>query len=491
MDHPEIVTKYVEEEVALGRMLGPLEATEAQGVHISRFGVIPKSQPGKWRLITDLSHPPGGSVNDGIEKRLCSLQYVTVEMIAQQAVRLGRGALVAKLDVKSAYRLIPVHPHDRPLLGVRWKDQMYVDKMLPFGLRSAPKIFTAVADALEWCIRRRGVQHVEHYLDDFATYGPPQSTECQQNVDIIKSVCDELGVPLAEDKLEGPTTKLTLLGIEIDTVSATLRLPEAKLNKLQREVAEWAQKRSCTRKELESFIGTLQFACRVIPAGRSFLRHMIASLSQAKAPHHHIRLNRHFRGDLAWWAAFARQWNGVALLPEIKEAPPVCLATDASGGWGCGGWSGSHWFQLQWPRELMEKSIAIKELVPIVIAVAIWGQKWARRRVLCHCDNAAVVAVVKSRYSKEPGLMHMLRCIFFMEAHFACMLSATHVPGAMNTRADELSRNRLSSFLSKVPSASRCPSYIPQQLVQLITETEQDWTSPHWTQQFITCVRRA
>ena len=129
--------------------------------------------------------------------------------------------------------------------------------------------------------------------------------------------------------------------------------------------------------------------------------------------------------------------------------------------------------------------------IPIVIAVAIWGQKWTRRRVLCYCDNTAVVAVMWSRYSKEPGLMHMLQCIFFMEAHFACMQSATHVPGAMNTRADELSCNRLSSFLSKVKSASRCPSHIPQQLIELLTETEQDWNYPHRTQQFVACVRKA
>jgi len=171
--------------------------------------------------------------------------------------------------------------------------------------------------------------------------------------------------------------------VGIDTVSATLRLPEAKLNKLQREVAERAQKRSCTRKELESFIGTLQFACRVIPAGQSFLRHMIASLSQAKAPHHHIRLNRHFRGDLAWWAAFARQWNGVALLLEIEEAPPVCLATDASGGlWG----------------------LVRVTLVPVAVAKGAYGEKY------CHqgtCANSNSSGHLGAEVGKEAGTVSL------------------------------------------------------------------------------------
>ena len=115
------------------------------GLHINRMGVVPKGHtPGRWRLITDLSHPVGVSVNDGIQSELCSLRYTSVESAAAAAQRLGRGALLAKLDIKG---LVPVHPQDRYLLGVEWGGAFYVDGALPFGLRSAPKIFTAVADA--------------------------------------------------------------------------------------------------------------------------------------------------------------------------------------------------------------------------------------------------------------------------------------------------------------------------------------------------------
>ena len=83
------------------------------------MGVIPKGHtPGRWRLITDLSFPPGASVNDGIDPEVCSLQYTSVEKVARVAQKLGRGTLLAKLDVQAACRLVPVHPDDRPLLGV-------------------------------------------------------------------------------------------------------------------------------------------------------------------------------------------------------------------------------------------------------------------------------------------------------------------------------------------------------------------------------------
>ena len=90
-----------------------------------------------------------------------------METVAREAQSVGKGALMAKVDIQSAYRLVPVHPSDQLLLGVRWYDACYVDGMLPFGLRSAPKIFTAVADALESCLQQQGVSAVDHYLDDF------------------------------------------------------------------------------------------------------------------------------------------------------------------------------------------------------------------------------------------------------------------------------------------------------------------------------------
>jgi hypothetical protein len=98
------------------------EPGSTQGVHISRFGVIPKKhQPGKWRLIVDLSHPAGSSVNDRIEKELCSLRYTSVDAAVRQAMARGTGAQLAKFDIENAYRNVPVHPEDRSLLGMAWR----------------------------------------------------------------------------------------------------------------------------------------------------------------------------------------------------------------------------------------------------------------------------------------------------------------------------------------------------------------------------------
>lgn len=155
LTHPHVIEEYIEPQVGLGNILGPFQSSEFPEIHINRFGCIQKRhQPEKWRLITDLSFPKGQSVNEAIDPKLCSLSYITVEEVAQKAMSLGVGSMLAKIDIRSAYRLIPVHPEDRKFLGMLWKDLLYVDGMLPFGLSSAPKIFTAWADALEWCSYR-------------------------------------------------------------------------------------------------------------------------------------------------------------------------------------------------------------------------------------------------------------------------------------------------------------------------------------------------
>lgn len=170
-EHPEVIDKYIQKELNLGRIAGPFEKGDLQPpVHINRFGIIPKKhQEGKYRLIVDMSYPDGGSINDGIDPDLCSLTYLKLDEVVHAIGRKGKGALLAKMDLESAYRIIPVHPSDRHLIGMEWKGKVYVDLALPFGLRSAPKIFNSVADALEWILHQFGIQEVFHYLDDYIT----------------------------------------------------------------------------------------------------------------------------------------------------------------------------------------------------------------------------------------------------------------------------------------------------------------------------------
>ena len=225
----------------------PICSPAGKACHASPFGVIPKrSKPSKWRLIIDLSTPGGRIVNDGIEKELCSLSYVSVDHV-DCVLRFEPGALLAKVDIKQAYRNVSVHPDDRHLLCMRWKQELLIDKVLPFGLRSAPIIFSAIADALQWVIQQKGMNHLFHYLDDFITIGPPQSQTCHHNLGVITSTCQQLGVPIEPDKTERPATGITFLGLEIDSVARIIRLPDDKLTRLRSLLTHWSGRKALTK----------------------------------------------------------------------------------------------------------------------------------------------------------------------------------------------------------------------------------------------------
>ena len=147
-------------------------------------------------------------MNNGIRKELYSVSYTFVDTIADRIVAKGRGTLPAKLDIKQAYRIVPVHLDNRRLLGMTLGGRVYVDKALPFGLRSAPLIFTAVVDSLQWIMNQGGVSVVNHYLDNFITLGKPESSECEDNFRCMIEICRSTDTPAETKKSVGPTTKL-------------------------------------------------------------------------------------------------------------------------------------------------------------------------------------------------------------------------------------------------------------------------------------------
>ena len=120
-----------------------------------------------------------------------------------------------------------------------WQQQVYIDKVLLFGLRSAPIIFSAVADALLWIMHQRGVTWAIHYVDDFLTMGRAESDECQVNMALMHQTCHEAGLPLEPSKTQGPCPILTFLGIELDTISMEMCLPQDKLRNTLDSLIQW------------------------------------------------------------------------------------------------------------------------------------------------------------------------------------------------------------------------------------------------------------
>ena len=328
-----------------------------------------------------------------------------------------------------------------------------------------------------------------HYLDDFLTIGPPKSDECQKNLGIIKDVCHMLGIPLALEKVEGPSTALEFLRISLDTCLMEARLPDEKLEQTKRAVREWLHKKSATKREILSLVGLLQHATKVVRPGRSFLSRMYGTAVRVPELHY---FTQEFRSDLTWWHLFLEGWNGMSFLQVagFPQASSLSIQTDASGNWGCGGHLGGSWFKWQWPPEWLPVAIMAKELVPIVLSCAVWGRRMVRRVVLFQCDNASVVSAVKKGSSKDPLIMRLLRCLWFFVAYFDTCLTIEHLAGALNITADQLSRNNMQSLFVTTPQADQQQTPLPAELLQIMALHGPDWTSQEFKELFAANIRR-
>ncbi len=277
-------------------------------------------------------------------------------------------------------------------------------------------------------MQQKGASVVFHYVDDFITLGAPRSAECSNNNVIMHETCEYLGLSPEPEKDEGPDTAISFTGIEIDSIAMELKLPAEKLSRLKAELGYLRKRKACKKRELLSLLGLLAHASKVVRAGRTFVRRLIDLSTTAKRLDHFVRLSTEARSDIEWWWRFCETWNGVRVLlghPEARVSKVV--ATDASGSWG---WS-NHWFRMQWQEEMQESHITYKELVPIVLAVTVWGRQWRNATIQVLCDNEAVVAIV-NQGTGDKECMHLLRCLAFLKARFNIEIVSTHIAGKTN-----------------------------------------------------------
>ena len=220
-------------------------------------------------------------------------------------------------------------------------------------------------------------------------------------------------LPTATLQCIGPVTCLVVLGIELDSIDQSACLPAEKLANLQELIQSWRSRRWCTRRQLESLIGHLHHAAKVVWPGRTFLRRMIDLLYCFRARDHPIRLNSEFQLDIQWWHKFLASWHGVSfwLFPGMSAPTDVEATSDAAGSLGFGAYFNTEWFSGAWAPSQADLSIAYKELFPVVVASHVWGSQWFRRHVLFRSDNEAVVHILLSRTSKVPCIMRLLRLL--------------------------------------------------------------------------------
>jgi hypothetical protein len=439
----DCINSYLKKEVSLGATLGPFSSNPfLVPLAISPLNTVPKGGTSDRRVIMDLSHPAGSSVNDGVPKNTYlgeefSLVYPTIDTFTDIVRRKGRGCLMYKRDLKRAYRQIPVDPGDLHLLGCKWQGDIYIDRTIAMGLRTGAMICQRLTTAVVFILEKLGFD-VCNYIDDLA--GAEEEDKASEAFDALGLVLHEAGLEEGPEKACSPADVMDFLGIQIDSKNMEARVPYRKLQEVLQELEVWSRRKSASKRQVQSLIGKLQFVARCIQPGRIFISRMLVVLKGLKKQHHFTKVSAEFRKDIDWWRRFMEVFNGVSIIPEEDwSEPDHIFASDAcleGGGAICG----SQFCHFVFPADFKTWHISALELLTIVVAAKLWGHLWKGLRIRVLCDNEASVSVVNTGRSKDPLMLACVRELAYVVATRQFQLRSVHIPGVDNRIPDELSR---------------------------------------------------
>lgn len=432
----EKVESQIKTEITENRYLKVLDPPTI----ISPLGAIEKSS-GSVRLIHDGSRPVGGALND----YACLDQKVRFQTLDDAATIIRQNSFLAKVDLKSAYRSVRVHPSNWPACGLQWQfansssPTYLLDTSLPFGSRLAPSIFHRLSQAVKRIMATFGFTKIIAYLDDFLIIEDSYE-KCKRGLDTLMSTLRTLGFSIAWDKVVCPTTCLTFLGVQIDSVEGYFLLPPEKLFEFHTLVKATLELSRISLKQLQRLAGKLNWAASVVRGGRLYLRRILDLMRPMQHHRHKAKLSSAMRDDLHWWDQFLLVFNGKALFRTCRSK--LHIYTDSSNR-GAGMVWGSDWAFVDWKSDwpsISKHHINVKETLIIGLAVRRWAPHWAHRSVVIHTDNIAARCALNKGKSTSHVARAMVREIFWLSTIFNFDITAVHIPGVDNIEADAVSR---------------------------------------------------
>lgn len=432
----------------------------------------------KFRRVHNLSKQAHGtmSVNSAISKENSTLQYDTVQDLVNDIAELYADGVeeigINQEDVVSAYRDLPLHPSCWNQLGFSLDGVEYVELFLPFGLRSACRIYTSVSSTVRWLMRHTlQLRRLRSYVDDFAQVGPANRASLASR--IMNLAFEMLGLTTSSIKRVVGASSSVFLGIGLDTKKRVLFMPKERKDNLLEDIDAWLKKDSVTLGDLQSLCGHLVHATKTVPQGQLFVRRLFAKTRWHEENTHYrssiaISVDANLKRDLRWWQNFLPCWNGTTKMRASDEpslAPDVVSYTDASDA-AAGGTVGLEYFQVPWTGETayMAKDktfINERELFAATTAALSFGPRWHKKHVLFLVDNETDVWAIKNNNSKSRINLHLLRVLHFTAAICDFSFDVAHLSGVLNVVADAASRLSIAEFELRHPHLQRIAPILP------------------------------
>ena len=448
------VQAALDPDIVAHRIFRPCEGLTSSFVHA--LGAIPKTET-TVRVIHDHSRPMGRSLNEALSQSNFSFQSV------DDAIRLmSPGCYMAKVDIEAAYRHVPIDPYDWDKLAFCWPTDslthLYFDGYLQFGLKNACEVFNRIGRAIVRMMARRGFKCIVVYVDDFLIICPTQAMAWYAYW-ALRLLLSKLGfqVNMRKHKCIPPCQVIEFLGITLDSIAMQARLSHIKLTATALLIEDTLQHASITRRSLDKLNGKLNWVCKVVYGGRTFLRRLIDAQWSVHRPHHHIRLSSQLRLDLAWWQQFLPQFNGQTELIATKPLAVDDFSTDASSSYGYGGFLLGGYFSLTFEQAKAyfpdapapSEPIHIHELFAVLILCRLFSAALTGLHVKLHIDNTIVVSVINKGTAKGetgPRMMEYVRHIFWLSAQYNFRLTSCYISTTNNSLADTLSRGDYAQF---------------------------------------------
>ena len=403
---------------------------------VSPLAAIAKDD-GTVRLIHDASKPVNLALND------CVLYHDKVKYQSiQDAVNLLKpGSYCCKIDLKSAYRSVGIHPSQYHLCGLKWdlngKETYLVDTRLMMGASKAPSIFHRLSQAIKRRMEHRGY-NVVAYLDDFLIVSDTFQ-ECLAGQHVLIKLLRNMGFAISWQKVCGPSNKIVFLGVEINTCEMTLSLPEGKVKEIKGILHNFLKRKRASAKQIQSLAGKLNWACHVIRCGRSYLRNILDALAHLRMPYHKVLISEKFVTDIKWWILALEGFPGKYML--FKPSVHV-IQIDASKN-GSGFVFNQDWGYVNWKVDFPQVAkchINCKETISAVLAARRWAPLWENSKVVFCTDNQTAKACIQKGTSKNPSLLPWVRELHLWSLLFNFDIVSSWIPGVNNVIPDTISR---------------------------------------------------
>ncbi len=398
---------------------------------LSALFVVPKKSGG-FRPIVNLK-----ALNKFV-------RYEHFKMEGLETVKnlVRKGDWMVKLDLKDAYLTVPILPAHQKFLRFVWRKRFYQFSCLPFGLSSAPRLFTKILKVVVAFLRERGLRLVI-YLDDILILNEDK-LKLESDFSFVVSFLESLGFLVNWEKtVSDPSQSIEYLGVIIDSLSMRFCLPEDKVAKIKNLCSKILSKTLVSLKDLASVLGNLVWAISSVPFAQAHYRAL---------QNFYIRQIDHFRGDLSakcplsdqskqdlsWWVSYLDIVNGK---PFSSIDPDIIIHSDASlMGWGA--CSNGITARGPWTSVDRDRHINELELLGAFNAIQCFAQQSHDVFIRIFLDNnTAVCYLNKHGGTRSQNLTTIAKAISNWCEPRGISVQAVYLPGSLNVIADKESRS--------------------------------------------------